>query len=92
MLRRRNPVSKRSALSLPGFFPPPSASSTRQKSYKNEIIKAIREDDVEALRRFREGGEDLGCSNQFGESILHMACRRGLVNVVKFLLDEVSCD
>jgi len=81
-------VQKQAALDIPGFFP--YRSPNKVKSYKNEIIQAIRTSDIDLLRSFHRKGEDLSCSNLFGESILHMACRRGLDEVVTFLLEEVS--
>jgi ankyrin repeat protein len=32
------------------------------------------------------------CSNRFGESILHAACRRGAVRTLEFLLEEGKVD
>ena len=35
-------------------------------------------------------GKTLQCCNRFGESVIHMACRHGLTDVVKFLIEEVG--
>ena len=45
---------------------------------------------METLRVFLKQGRPLKCSNQFGESLLHLACRKGLVSVVKFLLVDAG--
>jgi hypothetical protein len=45
------------------------------------------------LRRYVFGirmGELFQAANEFGESLLHMACRRGFLDVVKFLVDEAG--
>lgn len=57
-------------------------------SYGKEVISAIRSQDIPLLRELQQNGKSLHTSNQFGESLLHMACRRGFIEVVKFLLDE----
>lgn len=57
-------------------------------AYDNDVTGAVRTDDLDALRRIWRGGKTLQCSNRFGESIVHIACRRGSLPVVKFLLDE----
>eukprot|EP00536_Pseudo-nitzschia_multiseries_P000988 jgi/Psemu1/179972/e_gw1.12.137.1 len=51
-------------------------------------VTAMRSEDVEALRNMHLKGETLQVCNQFGESIIHSACRRGLSNVLRFLVDE----
>eukprot|EP00562_Extubocellulus_spinifer_P032117 CAMPEP_0178724410 /NCGR_PEP_ID=MMETSP0699-20121125/26090_1 /TAXON_ID=265572 /ORGANISM="Extubocellulus spinifer, Strain CCMP396" /LENGTH=480 /DNA_ID=CAMNT_0020375605 /DNA_START=165 /DNA_END=1607 /DNA_ORIENTATION=+ len=57
-------------------------------AYDNDVTGAVRTDDLDALRRIWRGGKTLQCSNRFGESVVHIACRRGSLPVVKFLLDE----
>jgi ankyrin repeat protein len=61
-------------------------------NYGFEVLKAIRGSDIEKLRKFHPQGRSLKlkCSNKFGESLLHLACRKALVPVVKFLLDEAG--
>jgi len=59
-------------------------------SYDMEVTAAVRAGDVPALRSMLRKGRDLQCSNRFGESILHAACRRGSLDVVRFLLDEAG--
>ena len=51
-------------------------------------VRAIREKNVPMLRTMLEEGISLDACNRFGESLIHMACRRGDVNVVRFLLSE----
>lgn len=59
-------------------------------SYKVEVIEAVRQRDIEALRKLHNDGESLQCCNRFGESLIHMACRRGYTDVVRFLVEEAK--
>ena len=59
-------------------------------AYDLEAVKAIRERDLEQLRAFHKQGRSLNACNQFGESLLHMACRRGDRETVSFLIREAE--
>ena len=59
-------------------------------AYKMEVVTALRTENVEELKKLHEAGEELQCCNRFGESLLHMACRRSLTDVVKFLVREAK--
>lgn len=59
-------------------------------AYDLETVKAIRGNNLDLLRQLWRSGKSMDACNQFGESILHMACRRGYVKVVEFLLLEVK--
>ena len=84
------------ALSLPSYFQ--GATEESVKAYSMDITKAVREEDIKTLRALHEQGESLNCSNRFGESIVHIACRRNAVAILKFLMQEakltcrVCCD
>jgi hypothetical protein len=74
--------------SLPGFF-----EETKQEEincYGFDVLNAVRESDIDTLRAFHREGRPLKCSNRFGESLLHLACRKGIVKVVDFLVNEVE--
>lgn len=58
--------------------------------YDNEVISAVREQQMDVLRAMHNTGRRLQCCNQFGESLLHMACRRGLLNAVEFMIGEAN--
>jgi Ankyrin repeats (3 copies) len=60
------------------------------KSYAQDVIKAVRAQDIQALRKWKEEGRILQAANRFGESLLHMACRRGFTNVVEFFIEEAG--
>jgi hypothetical protein len=74
--------------SLTGFFE--ETKEEEVKAYGLDVLKAIRDSDIEQLRAFHEQGRPLKCSNRFGESLLHLACRKGLLSVVEFLINEVG--
>ena len=51
---------------------------------------ALRTDDIEALRKMHQQGQNLQVCNRFGESILHAACRRGATDMMKFFVHEAG--
>ena len=59
-------------------------------AYSNDAIAAVRSCDVDSLRSIHESGRSLRCCNRFGESLLHVACRRSTPEIVKFLLKEAG--
>lgn len=59
-------------------------------AYDNEVIQAVRASDVIKLRFLAESGKSLNAMNRFGESIFHMACRRGDFKVVRYLVEEAN--
>jgi Ankyrin repeats (3 copies) len=59
-------------------------------AYRMEVVTALRTEKVEELKKLHEAGLELQCCNRFGESLLHMACRRSLTDVVKFLVREAK--
>lgn len=64
-----------------------SSSQDEVDSYGMDVLRAIRESDIEFLRNYHSQGKSLNISNRFGESVLHLACRKQLVSVVDFLLN-----
>jgi ankyrin repeat protein len=59
-------------------------------AYDLETVKAIRANNLDQLRQLWCNGKSMNACNQFGESVLHMACRRGYDKIVEFLLLEVK--
>ena len=59
-------------------------------AYGLDVLDAVRRGDVEQLRAYHNEGRTLKCSNKFGESLLHLACRKGLTSVVDFLVNEAQ--
>jgi len=74
------------ASSLDGYFP--VASEEQKAGYTMDIVSAARNNDVDKLRQLRDSGSSMNCFNRFGESLLHMACRRGFEEMTEFLLNE----
>jgi hypothetical protein len=58
------------------------------ETYDVDIVHAIHNNDVRELRELLEEGKCFDASNRSGETLLHMACRRGDLKTVTFLLEE----
>ena len=67
-----------------GFF------VTLTEMYDQEVVNAIRSNDVESLQKLHAAGTNLQCGNRFGETLIHLACRRSTKRLVSFLLDEAG--
>ena len=61
-----------------------------EEIYIKEAVDAIRSSDVDALRQLVAAGKNLQCGNRFGESLIHLACRRSHHDVVTFLIKEAG--
>lgn len=57
-------------------------------AYDKEIVGALRSRNIPLLRELHKKGKLLHCANRFGESLVHMACRRGFIEVLRFLVEE----
>jgi len=88
LLPKKLNVTTNDSLTIEGFFV--DYTEDESKSYDTDILTAIRKQDMKKLRELHANGHPLKCSNRFGESILHMACRRGFLNVVRFLIKEAK--
>mmetsp|Transcript_7493 Transcript_7493/g.14175 ORF Transcript_7493/g.14175 Transcript_7493/m.14175 type:complete len:996 (+) Transcript_7493:202-3189(+) len=64
-------------------YPPESLTG-----YSQEAVNAIRANDVNALRKLSDGGTNLQCANRFGESLIHLACRRSNRDVIAYLITD----
>ena len=84
-------VKYHKASDLESFFEPVTASKTA--AYTLELCKAVRSDDVATVRRLYAQGHSMEASNKFGDSIVHLACRRNSERVLTFLLQtcKVPC-
>jgi hypothetical protein len=60
------------------------------QSYTMEVTKAARQNNLDKLRELHEAGAVMDCCNRFGDSLVHIACRRGHTEIVKFLVEEVK--
>jgi hypothetical protein len=68
------------------FFP--TATEEQIAAYTTQIVSAARKNEVSELRRLCDAGSSMKCFNRFGETLLHMACRRGFKDMVEFLLEQ----
>jgi len=59
-------------------------------AYDQEVVRAVRTKNVKVLRELHRNGKNLQAANRFGESLVHMACRRGYTEVVRFLIKEAN--
>ena len=83
------PTSKKiHSLSMKDYFLEPTPELIA--AYDTDVTTAARNEDLEALKVLHSRGHPLQCCNRFGESILHVACRRGSATITRFLLDEAN--
>mmetsp|Transcript_27009 Transcript_27009/g.65550 ORF Transcript_27009/g.65550 Transcript_27009/m.65550 type:complete len:207 (+) Transcript_27009:179-799(+) len=59
-------------------------------SYDVKIVKVIRSKNVARLRELFLSGRSMNACNQFGESLVHMVCRRGDLGILKFMIEEAK--
>jgi len=79
----------RSALELnEGFFLDPT--DEHFAAYEKCVLESVHNHDLDALRRMHAEGKNLQCCNRFGESLIHMVCRRGFVDMATFLIHEAG--
>lgn len=57
----------------------------RISAYNRDLLATVRQRDIVKLQRLHEEGKVKNACNPFGESVLHLACRKGLTEVVEFL-------
>lgn len=55
-------------------------------AYDKAILRAVLDEDEAALERMRVSGRRMDACNRFGDSVLHMACRRGRAAALRSLL------
>jgi hypothetical protein len=74
--------------SYQGLFPP-APTQAMIDAYTPQLLDLVRNNDLAGLRlaHTRDGQRLDGC-NRYGESLLHLACRRGHTDVVRYLLTE----
>jgi len=67
-------------------------------AWNSELLRAVRTQDYNSVRKMHLEGKPMQASNQFGESILHVCVRRGTPEILNYLLREgkvsprVRCD
>jgi len=66
-------------------------TSAQLEQYSTDILLAVRNNDLpKAKALYEEGKFNVNACNRFGESILHIACRRGHLQMVQFFIEVVG--
>jgi len=81
-------VEVRPALSIQGYFYDQTQEDIA--AYNCAVIAAVRSNNMDGLRILHQNGQSMRACNMFGESILHLACRRGLIDIVRFFVREAN--
>lgn len=68
------------------FHRPPSPEQVA--AYDKAILRAVLDEDESTLESMRSSGTRMDACNRFGDTVLHMACRRGRVRSLRYLLRE----
>ncbi|KAL3908574.1 MAG: hypothetical protein SGARI_002998 [Bacillariaceae sp.] len=56
------------------------------QAYGSKVLNLVRQGDLEGLKKAQEEGTNVQCCNRFGESLLHLACRRSYTEIADFLI------
>ncbi|CAJ1961271.1 unnamed protein product [Cylindrotheca closterium] len=60
--------------------------------YTMELSMACREGDLETVKKLHQAGTNLDCCNRFGQHVLHLACLRGHLEIVQYLVQVAKVD
>lgn len=71
-----------------GTFSKPSQETT--EAYDLDVVRVTRNGDIQKLRAMLSEGKTFDACNHFGESLIHMACRKGDFRLVQFFIDEAK--
>jgi len=63
------------------------ASAHQVASYGPRMVQIVKSNDIAALRETLDGGLSANPCNQFGESLLHMICRRGDTDLLTVFIE-----
>lgn len=62
-------------------------------AYTSEVLEAVRNNDLDYLKTMhKESKLVVNACNRFGDSLLHLACRRSHTDIVKFLIQDLKAD
>jgi Ankyrin repeats (many copies) len=69
----------------------PRPSLEEIEAYSMETAAAVRNGDLAKLKElYYEKGFSLSACNRFGESLLHVCCRRGHAKMIEFMIQEAN--
>ena len=88
MIHARGYSTRRYRTLQTGYYSKPTAY--QQASYHVNLVKIVRNHDVEAFREILQSGISPNPCNSFGESLLHMVCRRGDSDLLEIMLEVGS--
>lgn len=63
-------------------------SEEEKAAYTVDVATAARANNIDEMKRLKESGFSMNCCNRFGESLLHIACRRGFDEMAELILDQ----
>lgn len=69
---------------------PPPPSDEAIDAYDMEILSAVRRGDLLRVKQLHQDGKSLNACNRFGESLLHIACRRGYAELADYMINEAN--
>jgi hypothetical protein len=78
----------KSCTELKGYFA--EITEKQVAEYDLTILNAARENNIGLIRELHASGRSMDCCNRFGESLLHLACRRGFTEIGEFLIAEAK--
>jgi hypothetical protein len=62
------------------------------QAYNAPVLNLVRQGDLKGLEKAQQEGTALQCCNRFGESLLHLACRRSCTEIANFLIASTGKD
>jgi len=80
------------------FFPNPTETDQEIHAKHSQVLyNFVRKGDLEGfkkcvleLQETYDREQPFRCSNRFGESLMHLVCRRGCTEMVRFLVEQLS--
>jgi Ankyrin repeats (3 copies) len=89
MIHSRGYSTRRYRTLQTGYYSKPT--DYQQASYHVNLVKLVRNHQVEEFRNIVSSGISPNPCNAYGESLLHMVCRRGDADLLRIMLDVGSC-
>ena len=87
MQARGGDSTVQSSLNVKDFF---FEHSDEQVESYGTLAPAVRSKDMSALRKLHKAGMSMQSSNRFGESLIHMSCRLGCLDIASFFIKEAG--
>lgn len=65
-----------------------AASEALKEAFGGDVFKAVREGDLETLKKAIESGVDVDKTNAYRETLLMVAAKNGELEIAKYLLEK----